>query len=93
MSPARLHCKRAGSGIVELISSLLAIQNNRLPPILNYETPDPECRITPADAAHADPGRSFIKRQHFGRRSECSDGNAQPAGSEFLCPQELGRKR
>jgi 3-oxoacyl-[acyl-carrier-protein] synthase II len=38
----------------------LALQNNRLPPILNYETPDPECPITPADANHADPGRSFI---------------------------------
>jgi 3-oxoacyl-[acyl-carrier-protein] synthase II len=50
----------AGSGIVELISSLLALVNNRLPPILNYETPDPECPITPADANHADPGRSFI---------------------------------
>ncbi|HEY2147045.1 MAG TPA: beta-ketoacyl-[acyl-carrier-protein] synthase family protein [Pirellulales bacterium] len=50
----------AGSGIVELIASLLALVNNRLPPILNYETPDPECPITPADANHTDPGQSFI---------------------------------
>ncbi|HKD37096.1 MAG TPA: beta-ketoacyl-[acyl-carrier-protein] synthase family protein [Pirellulales bacterium] len=50
----------AGSGIVELIASSLALQNNRLPPILNYETPDPECPITPADADHAKPGDSFI---------------------------------
>ena len=37
------------AGSVELIASVLALANNRLPPILNYETPDPECPITPAD--------------------------------------------
>ncbi|HEV3416561.1 MAG TPA: beta-ketoacyl-[acyl-carrier-protein] synthase family protein [Pirellulales bacterium] len=50
----------AGSGMVELIASVLALSNHHLPPILNYETPDPECRITPAGAAHSDPGRNFI---------------------------------
>ena len=35
----------AGSGIVELVASLLALENGTLFPVLNYETPDPECPI------------------------------------------------
>jgi 3-oxoacyl-[acyl-carrier-protein] synthase II len=50
----------AGSGAVELIASVLALVNRRLPPILNYETPDPNCPITPATAEYADPGNSFV---------------------------------
>ena len=50
----------AGSGIVELIASVMALANRRLPPILNYATPDPECPILPAGPAHSDPGASFI---------------------------------
>ena len=51
----------AGSGMIELIASILAMANRQLPPIRNYETPDPACPITPASREHADPGRSFIK--------------------------------
>jgi 3-oxoacyl-[acyl-carrier-protein] synthase II len=50
----------AGSGLVELIGSVLALANKRLPELLNYETPDPECPITPAGPMHANPGTSFI---------------------------------
>lgn len=50
----------AGSGAVELIASVLALVNRRLPAILNFETPDPECPITPAGAEHADPGDCFV---------------------------------
>jgi 3-oxoacyl-[acyl-carrier-protein] synthase II len=50
----------AGSGAVELIVSVLALVHRRLPSILNYETPDPSCPITPATAEHADPGNSFV---------------------------------
>ncbi|MEX2559854.1 MAG: beta-ketoacyl-[acyl-carrier-protein] synthase family protein, partial [Pirellulales bacterium] len=35
----------AGSGIIELIASTLALSRGRLFPILNYETPDPDCPI------------------------------------------------
>jgi 3-oxoacyl-[acyl-carrier-protein] synthase II len=35
----------AGSGMVELIASLIALQQGSLFPILNYETPDPECPV------------------------------------------------
>jgi 3-oxoacyl-[acyl-carrier-protein] synthase II len=35
----------AGSGTIELIASLMAMQRGTLFPVLNYETPDPECPI------------------------------------------------
>ncbi len=50
----------AGSGAVELIASVLALANHKLPPILNYETPDPNCPIAAATAEHSDPGSSFV---------------------------------
>jgi 3-oxoacyl-[acyl-carrier-protein] synthase II len=50
----------AGGGMVELISSVLALKNQQLPPILNYETPDPACPILAASAGAA-PGRSVLK--------------------------------
>jgi len=35
----------AAAGSVEAIASLLALQNNVLPPTTNYSTPDPECDL------------------------------------------------
>jgi len=40
----------AGAGLIELIASLLAIENGTLFPVLNYETPDPECALHIAGA-------------------------------------------
>lgn len=50
----------AGSGMVELIASLLAMQNNQLFPVLNYTTPDPECPVAVVRDGDAQPGASFI---------------------------------
>ena len=50
----------AGGGIVELISGVLALQHRRLFPILNYETPDPECPVAAVTNGGADPGRSCV---------------------------------
>ena len=50
----------AGSGMVEMISSLMAMHNDRLFPILNYETPDPECPISAVTNGSAEPGKIFI---------------------------------
>ncbi|HJN12661.1 MAG: beta-ketoacyl-[acyl-carrier-protein] synthase family protein [Pirellulaceae bacterium] len=49
----------AGSGMIELIASLTAIARSALFPILNYETPDPDC---PIQASRADdpPGDCFL---------------------------------
>ena len=49
----------AGSGVVELIASLLAMHNGELFPVLNLEELDPECAITPAEAK-SPAGNSFI---------------------------------
>jgi 3-oxoacyl-[acyl-carrier-protein] synthase II len=35
----------AGSGLVELIGSVLALRNDQLPATLNYEQPDPTCPV------------------------------------------------
>lgn len=51
----------AGSGIVELAASALAMQHNRLPAILNYETPDPECVIAAVTGDNTPAGESFLK--------------------------------
>jgi 3-oxoacyl-[acyl-carrier-protein] synthase II len=49
----------AGSGLVELVASLLALEHQRLFPVLNYETPDPKCDLA-INRNGADPGASFI---------------------------------
>jgi 3-oxoacyl-[acyl-carrier-protein] synthase II len=37
-----------GSGVVECVASLLALRHGELFPLLNYETPDPECPVRAA---------------------------------------------
>ncbi|HVU90440.1 MAG TPA: beta-ketoacyl-[acyl-carrier-protein] synthase family protein [Pirellulales bacterium] len=51
----------AGSAMVELAASALALANNRLFPVLNYETPDPECPVAAVTNPDASPGDSFMK--------------------------------
>jgi 3-oxoacyl-[acyl-carrier-protein] synthase II len=50
----------AGSGMVELIASVLATQHDHLFPILNYTTPDPECPVSAVRNGDARPGASFV---------------------------------
>ena len=50
----------AGSGAVELISSLEAIRKGTLFRTLNYDTPDPECHINVTKTADISAGNSFI---------------------------------
>jgi len=50
----------AGSGVVEAVTSLLALQHNALFPILNLETPDPECNIRGVREFGTPPGDSFL---------------------------------
>lgn len=50
----------AGSGMVEIIASLMAMHHGRLFPILNYETPDPECPIAAVTNGAVEPGKIFI---------------------------------
>ena len=50
----------AGSGAVELISSLVALEKGTLFRTLNYETPDPECDINVTNGNDVPAGDSFI---------------------------------
>lgn len=52
----------AGAGLIELITSLLAIEHGRLFPVLNYDTPDPACAINVVHGRGGDisPGASVL---------------------------------
>ncbi len=50
----------AGSGVVELIASVLALRDGRLPRVLNYQTPDPSCALAVVTDENAPAGRSFL---------------------------------
>lgn len=50
----------AAGGLLELIAGVLALQHDHLFPILNYETPDPDCPILAATADRTSPGESFL---------------------------------
>ncbi|MBN1591173.1 MAG: beta-ketoacyl-[acyl-carrier-protein] synthase family protein [Pirellulales bacterium] len=50
----------AGSGMVELITSVLAIQHDILFPVLNYETHDATCPINVVSDNQTPSGESFI---------------------------------
>jgi 3-oxoacyl-[acyl-carrier-protein] synthase II len=49
----------AGSGLVECVGSILALRHGELFPLLNYDTPDPDCPIRPARRGDA-PGTVFV---------------------------------
>ena len=50
----------AGSGMVEMIASLMALGHGRLFPILNYETPDPQCPVAAVTNGAMEAGKNFI---------------------------------
>ncbi|MEC7567348.1 MAG: beta-ketoacyl-[acyl-carrier-protein] synthase family protein [Planctomycetota bacterium] len=50
----------AGSGVVEIISSLLALQKDRLFPTLNYDEPDPLCDIQVVQDSDQPAGNCFM---------------------------------
>lgn len=50
----------AASGMVELLASLLALNDGKLFPILNYETPDPNCPIQAVTDHETPAGENFV---------------------------------
>jgi len=50
----------AGSGLVETAASLMAFQHDRLFPVANYESADPECPIAVVTDDQTPPGDTFI---------------------------------
>jgi 3-oxoacyl-[acyl-carrier-protein] synthase II len=57
----------AGSGILEVIASLLALRNGHLFPVLNFDEPDPMCPVRPARNCDDVAGNSFLNLNMFGR--------------------------
>ncbi len=53
-----------GSGMVELVVSLLALEHDAIPPTLNYETPDPECPVNVVTDLRSSDRSAFIKLSH-----------------------------
>jgi 3-oxoacyl-[acyl-carrier-protein] synthase II len=53
-----------GSGMVELVISLLAMSRGVVPPTLNYETPDPDCPVNVVTEIQPAKGRAFVKLNH-----------------------------
>jgi 3-oxoacyl-[acyl-carrier-protein] synthase II len=53
-----------GSGMVELATSLIALEHGVVPPTLNYETPDPACPVNVVTEATRTDNRTFIKLNH-----------------------------
>jgi 3-oxoacyl-[acyl-carrier-protein] synthase II len=51
----------AGGGVVELGASLLALRFGKLFPILNFTTPDPDCRVAAVRSYDTPPGDSVLK--------------------------------
>jgi 3-oxoacyl-[acyl-carrier-protein] synthase II len=51
----------AGSGMVEIIASLMALKHNRLFRTLNYDHPDPTCAVRPVASNDVAAGDSFLK--------------------------------
>jgi 3-oxoacyl-[acyl-carrier-protein] synthase II len=61
------------AGGVELIVSALAIHNNKIPPTINYETPDPECDLnyTPNKAIDREVNVAVSNTFGFGGHNAC----------------------
>jgi len=57
----------AGAGMLELVSSLLSLKHGHLFPVLNYEVPDPACRVRPVVDREEPAGTSFLNLNAFGR--------------------------
>ena len=49
----------AGSGLIELIASVLAMKHDRLFKVLNHDTPDPRCPLA-VTTSETNPGKRFL---------------------------------
>lgn len=58
----------AAAGAIGSVASVLAMQNNTIPPTINYENPDPECNLNyiPAKADKAEINVAMVNSIHRG---------------------------
>ena len=80
-----------GSGMVEMIASIMALQNQQHIPVLNYETPDPDCPIRSRSRHKPIAGRLFHQSQYhasgpskFGADSPSSTRRNQDSFAKFV---------
>ena len=61
------------AGAVELIATIMAIHENKVPPTINYETPDPECDLnyTPNEAVDREIKAAVSNTFGFGGHNAC----------------------
>lgn len=61
------------AGAVELIATTMAIQENMIPPTINYQTPDPECDLnyTPNKPEKREIGAAISNTFGFGGHNAC----------------------
>ena len=61
------------AGAVELIATTLAVNENKIPPTINYETPDPECDLnyTPNQAINRKVRAAISNTFGFGGHNAC----------------------
>ncbi len=50
----------AACGVIELIASVLALRHDRLFPVLNFQTSDPQCPVEVVASFDVPPGDSFV---------------------------------
>jgi 3-oxoacyl-[acyl-carrier-protein] synthase II len=62
----------AGSGITEMIASLLAMRQGVLPATLNYDEPDPECPVTVLSGEPRPIEREYFVKVGFTDMGQCA---------------------
>lgn len=62
----------AGSATTELATSLLALEQGRLPPTLNYETPDPACPIAVTAREFRPVTKPYVLKVSFTEMGQCA---------------------
>jgi 3-oxoacyl-[acyl-carrier-protein] synthase II len=61
------------AGAVELIATIMALHENKVPPTINYETPDPDCDLnyTPNNAIDREVNAAISNTFGFGGHNAC----------------------
>jgi 3-oxoacyl-[acyl-carrier-protein] synthase II len=62
----------AGGGTTELAASLLALQNGRVPPTLNYEQPDPDCPVAVVAGTPRPVTKAHVLKVGFTQMGQCA---------------------
>ena len=77
-------CLGAGSGITELIASLMGMQHGTVPATLNHDETDPECPVTVNSGSSRPLEREYVVKVGFrisGTRAVVRDGKTLAASS------------